>query len=225
MRIHADSTSITMSPPNATLPEVPSTFQGWVGKDKNAIGNLVYEGYTPKTFEPTDVDIAITHCGVCASDLHTLRSGWGATDYPQVVGHEIVGVAVRVGADVKHVKVGDRVGVGAQSDSCGKCGECAAEREPYCSKIVPTYGGRHYEGTKSFGGYADFSRVPGHFVIPIPDGVPSAVAAPMLCGGVTVYSPLKQYGAGTERKRVGIIGIGGLGHFVRYLSSNSPWSS
>jgi hypothetical protein len=169
----------------------------------------------PKTFEDTDVDIAITHCGICASDLHTLRSGWGPTNYPQVVGHELAGVAVRVGPAVKHIKVGDRVGVGAQSDSCRKCVECKAGNENYCYEgQIGTYAGVHKDGHKSWGGYANFSRVPGHFVVKIPDGLPLAIAAPMLCGGVTVYNPLKKYGAGTERKDVGIIGIGGLGHFV-----------
>lgn len=200
---------------SSNLPQVPENFKGWVAKDKDAIGNLVHEEFTPKPFTEDDVDIAITHCGVCASDLHTLRSGWGATDYPQVVGHEIVGVAVRVGKNVPHVKIGQRVGVGAQADSCRSCGECKAEREPYCAGgMVPTYHGRFKDGSKSFGGYANFERAPGHFVVPIPDGIPSAVAAPMLCGGATVYSPLKQYGAGTERKRVGVVGIGGLGHFA-----------
>jgi alcohol dehydrogenase (NADP+) len=205
----------------SNLPQVPERFQGWVGKDKNAIGNLVYEEYTPKPFTDDDVDIAITHCGVCASDLHTLRSGWGPVEYPQVVGHEIIGVALRVGKNVSHVKVGQRVGVGAQSGSCLSCTECNAHREPYCPGLVPTYNGKYKDGSSSYGGYADFSRAPGHFVIPIPEGLSSAIAAPMLCGGVTVYSPLKQYGAGTERKRVGIIGIGGLGHFVSLLFSQS----
>jgi alcohol dehydrogenase (NADP+) len=122
---------------------------------------------------------------------------------------------VRVGKDVTHIKVGDRVGVGAQSDSCRECAECKAGNENYCvNNRIDTYNATHKTGHKSYGGYADFSRVPGHFVVKIPDALPLAVAAPMLCGGVTVYTPLKQYGAGTERKNVGIIGIGGLGHFV-----------
>jgi alcohol dehydrogenase (NADP+) len=98
------------------------------------------------------------------------------------VGHEIVGVALRVGSNVKHVKVGDRVGVGAQSDSCRTCAECSAGRESYCPKMTGTYNGKFKDGSKSFGGYGDFSRVPGHFVFKIPDALPSAVVAPMLCG-------------------------------------------
>lgn len=197
-----------------SLPQAPKTFQGWLGKDKSSIGNLEFGEYEPKPFEETDVDIAITHCGICGSDLHTLRSGWGPTKYPVCVGHEIAGVAVRVGSAITHIKVGDRVGVGAQSDSCRECEECKKGNENYCQRNrIDTYNSTHKTGHKSYGGYADFSRVPGHFVVKIPDSIPLAVAAPMLCGGVTVYTPLKQYGAGTERKDVGIIGIGGLGHF------------
>lgn len=137
----------------------------------------------------------------------------------QVVGHEIVGEAVRVGKDVKHVKVGDIVGVGAQNDSCLECEYCKTDREPYCTNgQVGTYNGKYSRqevarGAKSYGGYADFHRAPGHFVMKIPDGLDLALAAPMLCGGVTVFSPLHQYGAGKTAKDVGIIGIGGLGHF------------
>ncbi|GJN94742.1 hypothetical protein Rhopal_007834-T1 [Rhodotorula paludigena] len=195
-------------------------FEGWQALGTDSIeGKLEWREYEPKAFAEDDVDIKITHCGVCASDLHTISGGWGAVDYPQVVGHEILGEVVRVGSAVKHVKVGDIAGVGAQNDSCLECGQCKANREPYCDKgQVGTYAGKYYregpgKGAKSYGGYANYHRAPGHFVVKIPDGLDHAVAAPMLCGGVTVYSPLKQYGAGTTAKDVGIVGIGGLGHF------------
>ncbi len=138
--------------------------------------------------------------------------------YPCCVGHEIVGTAVRVGSKaVGGIKVGDRVGVGAQSDACvgrfGDCPECAMGWENYCShKFVGTYNSVHYNGWKSYGGYALYNRVPSHFAVKIPDAIPSAEAAPMLCGGVTLYSPLKHNNCGPG-KRVGIIGVGGLGHF------------
>lgn len=133
------------------------------------------------------------------------------------MGHEIVGKAVRVGSKVTGIQIGDRVGVGAQSESClgrqGDCEECAAGLENYCSKkVVGTYNSIHYDGSKSYGGYARYNRVPGHFAIKIPDAIPSADAAPMLCGGATLYSPLKHNNCGPG-KRVGIIGVGGLGHF------------
>jgi len=187
-------------------------FFGWVGKNKESIGHLTWEEYQPKPWSEDDVDIQITHCGICASDLHTLRSGWGETDYPQVVGHEIVGKVVKAGKNVKHLKVGDRVGVGAQSGSCLNCEFCHERREPYCNGMVGTYNGRYPDKSKSFGGYADYARVPAHFAIKVPDQVASEIVAPLLCGGVTVYSPLLQLGAGPG-KRIGIVGIGGLGHF------------
>jgi alcohol dehydrogenase (NADP+) len=129
------------------------------------------------------------------------------------VGHEIVGTAVKVGKNVVHLKVGDRVGVGAQSGSCLDCEECAAGMEHHCPKgNVGTYNGKYPDGSKSYGGYGDYCRAPAHFAVKIPDGISSAEAAPMMCGGVTVWSPLVKNGAGPG-KRVGIVGVGGLGHF------------
>ncbi|ORY47097.1 putative alcohol dehydrogenase [Leucosporidium creatinivorum] len=197
-------------------------FTGWGAFDKNCVkdGSFKKFTYKPKGWDETDVDIKILYCGVCASDLHTASGGWNPNqDYPQVVGHEIVGIAVKVGSEVTHIKEGDLVGVGAQNDSCLECGQCKNNRESYCDKgQVGTYDGKYYregngKGDKSYGGYADMHRAPSHFVVKIPDGLDPAIAAPMLCGGVTVYSPLVQYGAGTTAKDVGIIGIGGLGHF------------
>ncbi|KAF2457783.1 putative quinone oxidoreductase [Lineolata rhizophorae] len=194
------------------------SFQGWVALDEHSIGHLKWQSYEPKPWEETDVDIEITHCGICGSDLHTLRSGWGPTMYPAVVGHEIVGRAVRVGSQVKHVKVGDRVGVGAQSDSClnrtTQCGDCSSGQENMCTNHgrCDTYNGVYLNGGKSYGGYGDYNRCPGHFVVKIPEGLDSADAAPMLCAGITTYAPLKNNGCGPG-KRVGIIGVGGLGHF------------
>ncbi|KAG9233207.1 chaperonin 10-like protein [Amylocarpus encephaloides] len=189
-------------------------FQGWMGLDKNSVeGKMVWQEYEPKTWTEDDVDLKITHCGICGSDLHTLRSGWGQTDYACCVGHEIAGTVVRVGKNVNHVSMGDRVGVGAQSGSCLDCEDCINGMEQHCSKgLVGTYNGRYPDGSKSYGGYADYCRAPGHFVIKIPDGLSLAEAAPMLCGGVTVWNPLVHNGAGPGKK-IGIVGLGGLGHF------------
>jgi len=190
-------------------------FEGWCGLDKNAVGNMKWQEFKPKPFnESDDVDVQISHCGMCGSDLHTLRSGWGETPYPCVVGHEIVGKAVQVGKDVKHVKQGDRVGVGAQASSCLKpdCEMCADGLENHCPNIVNTFAGYYPDGSISYGGYANYNRTPSHFVFKIPEKLSSADAAPMLCAGITVYSPLKREGCGPGKK-VGIIGLGGLGHF------------
>ncbi|EPS36045.1 hypothetical protein H072_10423 [Dactylellina haptotyla CBS 200.50] len=191
------------------------TFLGWVGKDVTAKdGNLVFEEFEPKRWEETDVDIEVSHCGMCGSDIHTLSGGWHKAEYPYVVGHEIVGRAIRVGSKVTHIKVGDRVGVGAQSDSCGDCEFCNSDNETVCDKFVQTFDSTHLNGDRAQGGYADHARVPGAFVInlnPYPN-IPSELLAPMLCGGITTFTPLKKYGAGPGKK-VGIIGLGGLGHF------------
>jgi len=192
-------------------------FEGWLGLDKESVkGKMVWQEYQPKPFTDDDIDIKITHAGICGSDLHTLRAGWYPTNYPVCVGHEIVGTAVKVGKNNEGIKVGDRVGVGAQSASCLKpdCEDCSNGLENHCGNpgAVNTYDGKYPDGSKSYGGYADYSRVPSHFCFKIPDALSSEEAAPMMCGGVTVYSPLKNYGAGPG-KRVGIVGIGGLGHF------------
>ncbi|KAH8694858.1 mannitol dehydrogenase [Talaromyces proteolyticus] len=194
-------------------------FEGWVASDNLSVrGQMVWGEFEPKKWEEHDVDIEIICCGVCGSDIHTLASGWEPTLYPCVVGHEIVGKAVRVGKDVKNIKVGDRVGVGAQAGSCLKpsCADCSAGQEAYCNgpESVNTYGSVYPDnkGT-SYGGYSTYNRTHNHFVFKIPDALASTDAAPMLCGGVTVYSPLKENGCGPG-KRVGVIGIGGLGHFA-----------
>jgi D-arabinose 1-dehydrogenase-like Zn-dependent alcohol dehydrogenase len=189
-------------------------FQGWVAHDPSAAeGNMKWGGYTPKTFEETDVELDIEMCGVCGSDIHTLRSGWGPSDYPLVVGHEIIGKVSRVGNKVTDLKVGDRVGVGAQSDCCEACKPCKMQQESNCYKFGMTYNGKHMNGDKSFGGYAKVWRGPASFAIPIPEGLRSEFAAPLMCGGVTTYNPLVTHGAGPG-KRVGVVGVGGLGHFA-----------
>ncbi|KAI1342449.1 zinc-binding dehydrogenase [Xylariaceae sp. FL0016] len=193
-------------------------FEGWLGKSPESVkGKMEWGPFEPKKWTEDDVDIEISHCGICGSDLHMLKSGWGETPYPCCVGHEIVGKAVRVGNNVKHVKVGERVGVGAQSRTCQQadCPECSTGNPTYCSRLmVNTYGSFYpnNEG-KSYGGYADYNRSNGQFTIPIPEGLSSADAAPMLCGGITVYSPLKRNGCGPG-KTVGVVGVGGLGHFA-----------
>jgi alcohol dehydrogenase (NADP+) len=199
-------------------------FEGWMGYDKYAgDGKLVWTEFDPKEWEETDIDIKVSHCGVCGSDLHVLRSGWGPTKYPVCVGHEIIGTVVRLGSEAARanpsIKLGSRVGVGAQSDSCQnripstECAQCEAGQENYCQHgFVGTYNGTYANGSPSAGGYATFVRCPAHFAVTVPESIPSELAAPMLCAGVTTYSPLKRNGCGPG-KAVGVIGLGGLGHF------------
>jgi D-arabinose 1-dehydrogenase-like Zn-dependent alcohol dehydrogenase len=191
-------------------------FEGWVAHDpSSAKGNMIWGSYEPKPFnEDEDIEFDISHCGVCGSELHTLRSGWGPSLYPIVVGHEIIGRVTRVGKGVQSLhKVGDRVGVGAQSRSCQECKYCNNGDEHHCPKQTITYNSKYPDGSKSFGGYAKKWRGPGAFAFKIPDGLPSEIAAPLLCGGLTVYNPLVSNGAGPG-KRVGVVGVGGLGHFA-----------
>lgn len=166
-----------------------------------------------KKFEEDDVDIAVDACGVCASDVHTISGGWSEdVPLPLCVGHEIIGKVIKVGSKVKNLKVGDRAGVGAQVGADLTCNNCKADQENYCPNMVDTYGAPHPDGTIAQGGYSSHVRVHSYFAFKIPDGLETSLAAPMLCAGLTTYSPLKRLGC-TKGKKVGIIGLGGLGHF------------
>ncbi|OTA66513.1 GroES-like protein [Hypoxylon sp. EC38] len=169
--------------------------------------------FDTKPFGDHDVEIKIECCGVCSSDVHTISGGWGAQHFPLAVGHEIVGKALRVGPKVTLIKEGQRVGVGAQSWSCLECRQCKNDNETYCPKQMDTYGAVWPDtGIVTQGGYSSHVRTHEHWVFPIPDALPSHLAAPMLCAGITSYSPLVRNGAGPGKK-VGVVGLGGLGHF------------
>ena len=164
---------------------------------------LAYK-YDPGDLKANEVEVKISHCGVCHSDVHLIDNDWGVSKYPFIPGHEIVGSVVAVGAEVKNHKIGERVGIGWQADSCGVCEWCRQGDEHLCAKSQPTCVGRN-------GGYADRIRVNGKFAIPVPKVLESEHVAPLLCGGITVYSPLRNHGV-RPSSRVGVIGIGGLGH-------------
>ncbi|MGD7002290.1 NAD(P)-dependent alcohol dehydrogenase [Corynebacterium halotolerans] len=161
-----------------------------------------------------DVRIAIEYAGICHSDIHTIQGDWGERQYPLVPGHEIVGRVEAVGHGVTGVKPGDRVGVGCFINSCGECAACGAGEESYCENgPINTYGveDRYADGEYSQGGYSQAIVVQESFVVTIPEELDPAAAAPLLCAGITTYSPLKKWGAGPG-KRVAIVGMGGLGH-------------
>jgi Zn-dependent alcohol dehydrogenases len=160
--------------------------------------------YDPGELQANEVEIKISHCGVCHSDVHLIDNDWGFSKFPFIPGHEIVGSVVAVGSGVTDRKIGDRVGVGWQADSCGVCEWCRQGDEHLCAKSQPTCVGRN-------GGYADRIRVNSRFAIPVPAVLESENVAPLLCAGVTVYSPLRNHGV-RPSSRVGVIGIGGLGH-------------
>ncbi|WP_353185093.1 NAD(P)-dependent alcohol dehydrogenase [Parapedobacter lycopersici] len=160
-----------------------------------------------------DVEIEILFCGICHSDLHTARNEWHGTVYPAVLGHEIVGKVTRVGNAVTKFHVGDLAGVGCMVDSCRVCESCLEGLEQYCEEgNIQTYNGADkHLGMQTFGGYSESIVVDEHFALRIPENLDLAATAPLLCAGITTYSPLKHWGIGPG-KRVGVVGIGGLGH-------------
>jgi uncharacterized zinc-type alcohol dehydrogenase-like protein len=162
--------------------------------------------YDPGKLGSQEVEIAITHCGICHSDLHLISNDWGISNYPFIPGHEIIGEIAAKGSEVRGLEVGQRVGLGWQSNSCGRCNWCMQGLENLCHESEATCVHRH-------GGYASSVRANSRFVLPIPDGLESEHAAPLLCGGITVYNPLRTHGINPS-SRVGIVGIGGLGHIA-----------
>jgi uncharacterized zinc-type alcohol dehydrogenase-like protein len=185
------------------------------------------DALTPFRFErrdqrPDDVVIEILYCGVCHSDLHTVRNDWASwfpTAYPVVPGHEIIGRVTSVGKDVKRFKPGDHVGVGCMVDSCQKCSSCEQGQEQYCAEIA-TFTYNHVDRRDkmpTYGGYSEKIVVSDKFVLKIPDGLDLKGAAPLLCAGITTWSPLRHWKAGTGSK-VAVIGLGGLGHMALKLA-------
>jgi uncharacterized zinc-type alcohol dehydrogenase-like protein len=165
---------------------------------------LVAYKYDPGELKANEVEVKISHCGICHSDIALIDNDWGFSKYPFIPGHEIVGTVSAIGKDVRDRKVGERVGIGWQADSCGICEWCRQGDEHLCANSQPTCVGRN-------GGYADAVRVNSRFAIPVPEGLESENVAPLLCAGVTVYSPLRNHGV-RPSSRVGVVGIGGLGH-------------
>ncbi len=167
---------------------------------------------------PRDVQIDIEFCGICHSDIHFTRGEWGEVPYPAVPGHEIAGIVAAVGPEVTRYAVGDRVGVGCMVNSCRQCENCLKGDEQYCIPgNTQTYGSVDRDGTVTKGGYSKQIVVDEDFVVRIPDGLALDVAAPLLCAGITTYSPLRHWGAGAG-KRVAVVGLGGLGHMAVKLA-------
>ncbi len=192
------------------------------------IGYAASDAHTPlapfhfdrRDLRADDVAIEILYCGVCHSDLHQTRSDWEGTLYPCVPGHEIVGRVTEVGSDVTRHKIGDRVAVGCMVDSCGHCDQCLKHEEQFCREgVTYTYNGHdRIDGSVTLGGYSKHVVVQQHFVLSIPDALDIAKAAPLLCAGITTYSPLRTWNVGPG-SRVGVIGLGGLGHMAVKLAA------
>ncbi|NGM84363.1 NAD(P)-dependent alcohol dehydrogenase [Paenibacillus sp. 7124] len=167
-----------------------------------------------RALRPHDVLIDIQFSGICHSDIHSAFDEWGGGIFPMVPGHEIAGIVAAVGTEVTKFAVGDRVGVGCFVDSCGECEYCLSGEEQYCTKgVVATYNSLDYDGNPTYGGYSQQIVVTEGFVVRIPDSLELNVASPLLCAGITTYSPLKHWNAGPGKK-VAIVGMGGLGHLA-----------
>ena len=182
------------------------------------------EPLKPFSFErrdplPNDVQIDIQFCGVCHSDLHIARNEWGGTTYPCVPGHEIVGRVTKVGRNVKKFKEGDLAAVGCMVDSDRVCENCEADLEQFCEKLILTYNSKDPRtGNMTYGGYSKSIVVDQDFVLRVSDKLDSAAAAPLLCAGITTYSPLRKWKVG-KAQRVGVVGLGGLGHMALKFAS------
>lgn len=169
---------------------------------------------TRREMGPHDVTIAIHFAGICHSDIHTVKGEWGEPAFPLVPGHEIAGVVTAVGSEVTRYRVGDRVGVGCFVDSCRECRHCLAGDEQYCVRgMTGTYNGVDRDGRPTQGGYSGAIVVDENYVLRIPDSLPLDAAAPLLCAGITTYSPLRHWNVGPGT-RVAVVGLGGLGHMA-----------
>lgn len=178
---------------------------------KKPKGKLESFQYDPKPLARHEVEVQITHCGICHSDVHLIDDDWSITDYPFVPGHEIVGTVQALGADVRGLSKGRRVGIGWQRSACLRCEYCIRGFENLCPRMNATCVGNH-------GGFAESIHLDARFAFPLPENLDSECAAPLLCGGVTVYSPLVHYKVRPSMK-VGVIGIGGLGHLALQFAS------
>ena len=178
----------------------------------SATAPLTKTTITRRDVGPHDVTIAIKYAGICHSDIHTVKAEWGQPNYPVVPGHEIAGIVTEIGSEVTKFKVGDRVGVGCFVDSCRECASCRAGLEQYCERgMIGTYNSVGRDGEPTQGGYSGAIVVDENYTLRIPDSIALDAAAPLLCAGITLYSPLRHWNAGPG-ERIAIIGLGGLGH-------------
>ncbi|XP_019227614.1 PREDICTED: probable mannitol dehydrogenase [Nicotiana attenuata] len=183
---------------------------GWAARDTS--GFLYPFKFSRRATGDKDVKLKVLYCGICHSDIHQLKNEWGSSLYPLVPGHEIVGEVTEVGSKVEKFKVGEKVAVGGYCGSCRSCENCTNDLENYCSKGIATYNAMYHDGTSTYGGYSNMIVVDEHFVFHVPENLPLAAAAPLLCAGITMYSPLRYFGLDKPGLHIGVVGLGGLGH-------------
>nr|GLL30017.1 probable cinnamyl alcohol dehydrogenase 6 [Ipomoea trifida] len=187
------------------------TVSGWAAHDSS--GKITPFTFNRRQNGPTDVTIKVLFCGICHTDIHHIKNDWGITMYPVVPGHEITGIITKVGSEVSNFKIGDKVGVGCLAATCLKCEFCKDSQENYCDQVQFTYNGIFWDGSITYGGYSNILVADHRYVVRIPENLAMDKAAPLLCAGITVYCPMKDNKLFESKgKRVGIIGLGGLGH-------------
>ncbi|XP_077222594.1 cinnamyl alcohol dehydrogenase 2-like [Tasmannia lanceolata] len=190
--------------------EHPQKAFGWAVRDTSGI--LSPFKFSRRATGEKDVKLKILYCGICHTDLHFSKNDWGNSVYPIVPGHEIVGVVTEVGQNVTRLKVGDKAGVGCMVGACHSCTSCEQGSENYCSKLILTYNAVYRDGTPTYGGYSDIIVIDEHYVVHFPENLPLDAGAPLLCAGITVYSPMKRFGLSESGMHLGVVGLGGLGH-------------
>lgn len=197
-----------------TTPNHTQTVSGWAAHKPTT--ELTPYIFKRREVGANDVSIKVLYCGICHTDLHFIRNDWGNTIYPVVPGHEITGVVTKVGSEVRKFKLGDKVGVGFLSASCLECEFCKSSQENYCDKLQPTYNGVFWDGSITYGGYSTMIVADHRYVVHIPETLPMDAAAPLLCAGITVFSPMKDNGMlnNANGKKLGVVGLGGLGHLA-----------
>ncbi|KAG9440139.1 hypothetical protein H6P81_020304 [Aristolochia fimbriata] len=199
--------------PKSPEEEHPRKAFGWAARDTSAV--LAPFNFSRRNNGEKDVTIKILYCGICHSDLHVTKNELGIpTQYPVVPGHEVVGVVTEVGSGVTKFKVGDKAGIGPTASSCRSCESCLDGNETYCPESRLVFNSTDRDGTKTYGGFSDAIVVDEHFALRFPERLPLDGGAPLLCAGVTVYSPMKYFGLHRPGLRLGVVGLGGLGHIA-----------
>ncbi|XP_078443674.1 cinnamyl alcohol dehydrogenase 5 [Wolffia australiana] len=189
---------------------------GWAAMDSSGV--LSPYTYSLRETGPEDVFIKVLYCGICHTDIHQIKNHLGASKYPMVPGHEVVGEVKEVGAAVTRFKVGDLVGAGVLVGSCGECTACSADAEQYCDKKIWSYNDVYLDGTPTHGGFSTAMVVNHRFVVKVPTAIAAEKAAPLLCAGVTVFSPLRHLGLTSAGRHGGVLGLGGVGHLAVKLA-------
>ncbi|WMV53176.1 hypothetical protein MTR67_046561 [Solanum verrucosum] len=184
---------------------------GWAARDTSGV--LSPFDFSRRVTSEKDVQFKVMYCGICHSDLHQLKNEWSNSIYPMVPGHEVVGVVTEIGSKVEKFKIGDKVGVGCLVGSCRKCENCDNDLENYCRDQIMTYNGVYTDGIPTYGGYSDIMVTNEHYVVHWPENLPME-AAPLLCAGITTYSPLRYFGLDKPGMHIGVVGLGGLGHMA-----------